>query len=406
MRLPPVPVLVLGAAGFLLLVALWLFQTSPAAEARRDVERRQTQTAESGAVPDVAAGLKAPPVVTVDALTVRSRDARTIVDMAGILEPVRDVVVGAEVAGRVIAIEAEEHTSVEEGSILVRLDPDLPRAAVERARAALLRAEAGRGLAAADLTRGRELSKRQVVSAAELDRAESEAQSTEAQVAEARAALVDAETRLAKTEIRAPFAGVVSRLDLEPGAYVSPGDPVAELSDLSQVEIEVGVSDQEILAIRDGDRVKLSVEALPGRWFEGRVWRPGRTTDAQTRKYPVPVRVANPQGLLLPGMLGTVRFELGKARQALRIPRRSVQREFDLEYLYILEPLGDDGDQATAHRRRVATRPVPFHPELLEVTEGVIAGERVAVSGLRELRDGIAVRVRELSLAPSREARP
>jgi membrane fusion protein (multidrug efflux system) len=386
--------------------AIWLFQTSPAAEARREAERRQAQVAETGGPADsidVAARPAPPPVVTVDAFTLRSRDARTVVDVAGILDPAREVTIGAEVSGRVTSLHAEEHTSIEKGDVLVRLDPQLPRAAVERARATLLRAQAAAQLGLSELTRRRALSQRRVVSEAELDRAEAEARSADAQVAEARAALLDAETRLAKTAIRASFSGIVSRLDLEPGAYLNPGDPVADLSDLSEVEIEVGVSDQEILAIRDGDRVALSVEALPGRSFEGRVQRPSRTADPQTRKYAVPVRVSNPERLLLAGMLATVRFELGDARQTLRIPRRSVQREFDLEYLYVLEPSKGDGSQATVRRRRVATRPVAFHPELLEVTEGVTAGQRVAVSGLRELRDGLLVRVRELHTPTSRE---
>jgi RND family efflux transporter MFP subunit len=405
MRGRSVPVLVLGAAGVLLLLAFWLFWTSPAAETRREAERRRAAAATAAAPigADARPNAAAPPIVTVDAVTVRATSARAVVEVSGVLAPVRSVVVGAEVPGRVIAVEVEEHTPVAEGDVLVRLDPELFQAAVARARAALLSAEAARRLALAELRRRRQLSEQGVASPAELDRAESEAQTTAARVAEARAALLDVETRLRKTEIRAPFAGLVSDLELEPGAYLGPGDRVAELADLAQVEIEVGVSDEEILALHDGGAARVAVRALPGRWFDGRVVRPGRTADPETRKYPVPVRVDNPEGLLLPGMLGTVRFELGEAREALRISRRAVQREFDLHYLYVLEPFAGDGAIATARQRRVRTRPVAFHPELLEVSEGLAAGERVALTGLRELREGMRVRVREGWVPGARE---
>ncbi len=392
---PSTRVLVFGAAAAFVVLAIILLSTSPAARTAREVEERRAAAQAEGTTP------KAVPSVTVDATTVSPVSAKTTVDVAGVLNPVREVVIGAEIGGRVIAIDAEEHTPVEQGEILVRLDPALPEAAVEQARASLLRAEASARLARSEVARQRELSRQGVASASELDRAESQDQTSDAEVAQARAALNDAETRLAKTEIRAPFGGVVSALDLEPGAYLAPGMAVAELADLGEVEIEVGLSDQEILAVSDRMPVRVSVEALPGRWFDGHVVNPGRTADAQTRKYPVAVRVPNSDGTLLPGMLGTVRFELGDARPVLRIPRRSVSREFELEYLYVLEP-ADGGD--TARQRRVKTRPVAFQPELLEITDGVEAGERIATSGVAALRDGQLVRVRQSASTAARPA--
>lgn len=376
------------AAAVLLLIAIVLFRTSDEAVNAREAEARRSAAGQAGAVPTEL------PTVVVDAMTVTRDPARTIVDIAGVIRAARDVVIGAEVSGRVMSVEAPEHTHVAEGDLLVRLDPALPRAAVERARAALLRAQASERLADAEMTRQRELSTRGVSSTAELDRAVSADTSSSAEVAEARAALLDAETRLAKTEIRAPFAGVVSGLDLEPGAYLNPGEPVAELADLSEVEIEVGLSDRQILAVRHGDPVRVSVEAMAGQWFDGHVFNPGRTADAATRKFPVAVRVSNPDDRLLPGMLGTVRFEIGDSRETVRVPRRSVFSEFDLDYVYILEP-SDTSDNAIAHRRRVTARPVPFRPESLEIRAGLEAGERIASSGIRNLRDGQLVGTRE-----------
>jgi len=375
--------LVLLTAGALVLAALWLFQNSPRADAAR--ERAEVLAGRE-------AGSEAPaaPRITVDALVVSRRPSRRRVEIAGVLEPVRSVSLASEVPGRVIEVAVEEHSHVAAGALLVRLDPALPEAAVAQARASLLRAEATARLARADLRRQRGLADKGVSSAAELDRAESDERAKAAQVAEARAALVDAETRLAKTRITAPFAGVVSSFDLEPGAYLQPGSPVAELADLTEIEVEVGVGDSQILGLRGGDPVQVVVNVLPGERFQGRIHELGRVADAQTRKYPVPVRVPNADERLLPGMLGTVRFELGDEAPALRIPRGALQREFELEHLFVLEPEGDDG-LARARRRRVAIRPVAFRPDQVEVTAGLEAGDRIAITGVRELRDGLRV---------------
>lgn len=380
-RVPLVALLLAGtAAGG----GLWLLRTSPAAEAERE---RATVAAGGAGAPAPAEA----PATTIEALVLRPADTRQRVDLAAVLEPVRRVVVGAEVAGKVVEIVAREHEHVGAGDLLVRLDPELPRAAVDRARASLSSTEASARLARAERRRQRDLSARGVASAAELDRAESEAASAEARVAEARAALAEAETRLAKTAIVAPFAGVVSELGLEPGAYLQPGSPVAELVDLSEIEIEVQVGDRQVVALRSGQPVDVSVDVFPGERFEGHVQPLGRAPDARTGKYPVPVRVPNPDERLLAGMLGTVHFELGEERSSLAVPRSALRREFELDYVFVLE--AEVGDGIRVRRRRVTTRPLPFRPELVEVVDGLEAGERIAVSGVRDLRDGARVEV-------------
>lgn len=390
---PSARIALLALAGLMLLAAFWLLATSPGAVSERAAAaRRAAVDGEStGSVARRAS-------LGIDFHTVRRSDERARIDVSGVLEPIRKVVVAAEVPGQVVSVEVGEHTPVEQGDVLLRLDAALLEAAAMRSRATLLRAQSLDRLARSELRRQRDLSRRGVTSAADLDRAESEARSTSAQVAEARAVLNDAETRLAKTQIRAPFEGVVSNLDLDPGAYLQPGQPVVEIVDLSEIEIEVGVSGGDILALTVGDPVELRVQALPGERFAGRIASLGRTADAITRKYPVPVVVANDDLRLLPGMLGTLRFELGAARAAVIVPRRAVRQEFDLAYIFVLEPDGDD--RAVVRRRRVETRPLAFRPDVIEVTAGLEPGDQIATTGVRELRDGQFVRVRAEGSTP------
>jgi hypothetical protein len=90
-------------------------------------------------------------------------------------------------------------------------------------------------------------------------------------------------------------------------------------------------------------------------------------------------------------MVATVHLGLPSAGTVLELPRTAIRREFEIDYVFVLEPDGEDG--ARARRRRVVSRAVPFSPESVEIVTGLAAGERVAVSGVRELRDGVAVRV-------------
>lgn len=383
-----VTMIVLALASAAVLGGIAMFWTSPTAVARRERDAAVTETrAEPGAAGEaVAADAK----LTVATHVARRETGEISAELSAVLAPIRSVVVAAEVGGRVVAVGAEEHASVAAGDALVEIERTFYEAALERAEAQQLRAQAAHALAVTELERQQGLAERDVASAAQLDRATNEERGAFAALLDARAALADARTRLEKTLIRAPFAGVVNALDLEPGAYLQPGQQVAELLDLSAIEVEFGVTDREVVALRVGDPVRLRVDVFPGEWFAGSVTHIGRAADQRTRKYPVQARVENAEERLLASMLGWVRFSLEGDTPAIWIPRRAVQREFELDYVFVLE---GEGGTSLVSRRRVTTRPVPFRPGLLEVIEGLREGERLAVSGIRDLRDGMRVRV-------------
>jgi membrane fusion protein (multidrug efflux system) len=382
-------VIFLAVAG--LLLSIWLFRTSESAVAAREREVRQSELV----LPEVSGPARAASGLQIDTWTVRSASVRQAAQVAAVLKPARSVVVGAEVGGRVLEVVAVEHSEIEAGAPILRLEPGFLEAAQGRAEGALMRARANYGLARLELDRQRDLATQQVASAAELDRALSAEQARAADVREAEAVLADARLRLSKSEITAPFAGVVMELDLEPGAYLRVGEPVARVLDLSHIEVEVGLTDREIVALRKGDRVALQLEVFPAESFPGTVTAVGRAAESQSQKYPVEVQIPNSDRRLLPGMLGRVEFEIGEGRSAIRVPRRATQSEFELSYVFVIV---DDGGQTVVERRRIAARPVPFRPDLLEVVGGLEEGEQIAVSRIRDLRDGLPVRVSGTSL--------
>ncbi|NNL65380.1 MAG: efflux RND transporter periplasmic adaptor subunit [Myxococcales bacterium] len=313
------------------------------------------------------------------------------VSFSGVLEARRTLKVFAETHGPVLSLGAEELDRVEAGQVLVRIDPVLARVEVERALAAVSRAESELALADSNLARRRELAARQVLSSSVLDDAVNGQRVAAASLREARAMLRKAKDDLANKTVRAPFAGELRSLPVEAGEYVREGQVLGELVDLSTARMKVGVADREIVAIRPGQPVALTLEAFESEGFRGSVLRVGSSADPDTRRFPIEIEVDNPDARLLPGMVGRIAIDLGEPVPRTVVPREATVEEFGLRFVWVIEP-GVEG--FVARQRRVLTRPVPFRPADYEVVEGLAAGEEIAITGVRELRDGEPVKPR------------
>jgi membrane fusion protein (multidrug efflux system) len=314
------------------------------------------------------------------------------IDVSGMIEARRRVELFAEQGGRVLEIGAERLDRVDEGQLLLRLDPLAAEVEVARAEAALAQAKSELDLARANLERLRSLASNRVSSKKDLDQAVNDERVALATWRAADASLRDARDRLAKKTIVAPFAGVLREFPVEEGEYVGSGERVAELLELSRVRIEIGLRDREAVAIAAGARAHIEAEARPGERFEGVVTRVAGAADPRTRKFAVQVEIENPDEQLWPGMVASVQLDLGTRHEALLVPRETVLDEFGLSFVYVVEPGGPEGP--VARRRRIETRAVPFQPGDFEVTRGLSEGERIATTELRQLADGVRVEPR------------
>jgi RND family efflux transporter MFP subunit len=332
--------------------------------------------------------------VRVPALTVTSQFMRERATTSGIAKPIRSVTLVAEVDGKIVELGSREHEPVSAGQAIVRLDDAIRKAALDRAEAAVLRAQSAHRLAELDLDRQKQLFAKGATSQADLDRAISEERATRGAVQEAEAMRTEAREYLARTLIHAPVDGVLTSFDLEVGDRLQPGSKIGDVIDVSEIEIEIGVTSEQLVALRRGDRVEVDVAVFPDRAFTGSVRQIGSAVDPTTRKFPVEIVIPNPQRLLLPGMVANVTLEIGDEQPAIRIPREATQEEFGLTYVFVLKPR--DGHHV-AERRRVSVRPIAFRPSLLQVVEGLEENETIAAGQLRNLRDGLLVSVEETS---------
>ncbi len=330
--------------------------------------------------------------IEVSTLRIESYAIRPRAEASVMLEPRRQVELFSETSGRVIEVGAEELERVEEGLVLVRLDPLLAKVAVEKAEAAVARSQSELALAQSNLKRRSSLADRKVVSHSALDDAQNAERIASAALRESMAARDEAHDQLEKKEMRAPFSGVLRSFPIEIGEYVRQGEQIAELLDVSTARATVGLADREIVAVRAGESVRLAVEAYPNERFEGKIIHVGAAADEKTKKFPVEVEVPNEQGRLLPGMVARVHLDLGKPISRTVVPRDATVHEFGLRFVFVV--VEETPGAFVARRRRVIVRELPFRPAEYEVVEGLEIGEEVATTGIRQLSDGTPVRRR------------
>ncbi|MEX2608419.1 MAG: efflux RND transporter periplasmic adaptor subunit, partial [Gemmatimonadota bacterium] len=197
----------------------------------------------------------------------------------------------------------------------------------------------------------------------------------------ARAQFQQAEQLSSDYQVRAPWRGVVAKVHVHDGNYVAPRAPLVELFDPGVLVVRLAIPESGAAEVREGLPVRIYLDAYPGREFRGRITRIFPELDRETRTRTVEVAV--PGADLAPGMFARVAFELEQAPEALVVPDAAVVVDTDGELtVYVVR----DG---VVDRRRIETG--IESGRRVQVLSGVEAGERVVISGQRNLRQGMTV---------------
>ncbi|HEY8429069.1 MAG TPA: efflux RND transporter periplasmic adaptor subunit [Sandaracinaceae bacterium] len=324
------------------------------------------------------------------------------------LEPSARVVVAAEVAGTVSAVEVDLADVVEPDQLLARIDDREYRQAAAAARAelavALARkraADSAVAVAERALERARALHGREIASERELDaasaaamEARAAAEVADAEVARARAASSAAQLQLARTEIRgrwSPEAGPrrVAERHVDEGARVGVGDPLFTLVDVDPLVIVVMVGADDYAHLRPGQRVTLEAE----RSYEGRVARVAPAFDPATRQARVEIEVENEDGALQPGMFVRARAVLARREGVTLVPEAAIATRGGQKVLFLL-------DEAGTSVEMVPVETGLRQGDVVEVRGEGLAGRRVVTLGHQRLSDGAQVRVTQPGAEP------
>jgi membrane fusion protein (multidrug efflux system) len=273
----------------------------------------------------------------------------------------------SENAGLVSRIHLDEGARVAAGDLLVKIDDR--ELTTERARI-VARLE----LAERQADRQSELHDKGLISDDELEVATTAADAL-------RAELAQIDVRLAKTEIRAPFAGIVGLRRVSEGAFLSPQTRIATLVQSDPMKIEFAVPERYASRFRPGDSVSFRVEGIEGD-RRASIYAVEPSVDPQTRTVPMRATTPNPDGRLLPGAFADVLVAVREVENALTVPSIAVIPELGGKKLWVFE-------NGAAQPRQVETG--IRTGDRVEITRGLVSGDAVIVTGLQILRPGLAV---------------
>jgi HlyD family secretion protein len=387
--------------------------------------------------------------IEVRAETVATRHLVATVTASGWIRPHRAVDIQSDIMGRITDLWVAEGDSVKKGQVLLRIDPTEYEAAVSRARAAvsesmarqaqtranLMQAERSHERAQAIAARDSTLVSRQALEEAATQVAVQREllEAATHSVAQARAAVREAENRLAKTTIRAPIDGVVTRRNVEVGETAivgtmnNPGSLLLTISDLSVMEAVIRVDETDIPSLHLGDSASVEIDAFPRQQFVGRVSEiahssvlqrksvsaaPAAASQTQAVDFEVIVTLTSPPPTLRPDLSATAQIVTAVRDSALSIPiiALAVREKKAVE---ALPQEGEAARTAAADASRhgdeegvfvIRDGKVHFTPvqvgiagaEHFEVKSGLAAGDSVVAGpydAIRRLEDGKAIRI-------------
>ncbi|KAF0169053.1 MAG: RND family efflux transporter MFP subunit, partial [Caulobacteraceae bacterium] len=288
------------------------------------------------------------------------------------IEAAREATVSAETSGRVEEIRADIGDAIAAGTVILTVTSTEQRAGLTRAEAALAEARATLLTETAELQRARDLFARKFISQADMDRATMRLDTAQARVDSADAALRAAREQLSYTEVRAPYAGIVSERLVEPGELVQPGTPLMSGYDPAALRVEVDLPQfvaERVRALQEARIVPLAAAGAAATAVivpEKLLLYPqaDSVTSTVRARLELPPSVAD----LYPGQFVTVQFTVG-ARQGLLVPQASVVRRSEVSAVYVVR----DGIPALRQVRTGATV-----GERIEVLAGLAAGELIA----------------------------
>ncbi len=300
--------------------------------------------------------------VTVETLNVE-------VTAVGTLRADETVVVRPEIAGRVAAIHFKEGQAIRQNEPLITLDQAEYQAQLASSAAQL-------ALEESSFRRLQDLDRKNLTSQQNLDEARARLDAARAQHELNR-------VRLDKTVIRAPFDGTVGLRQVSPGAYVKPGDDIANLESLGAMKLDFRAPETYLARLRTGQTLAVRVDAWPDQPFEGAIYAIEPGVDEETRTVLLRARLPNKGNKLRPGLFARISLVLERRENALVAPEQAIV------------PVGQKSFVYRVVEGKAIMTPVQLgqrRPGQVEIVEGVSAGDVLVTDGQLKIRDGAAVK--------------
>jgi membrane fusion protein, multidrug efflux system len=320
---------------------------------------------------DASAGGGGPPPTQVVAVAASVQTVAENLSLVGTLAANESVELKSEIDGVVQEILFTEGARVQAGDLLVRLDDS-------KLSAAVVEAEANFKLSLANHQRAQQLLQDKLISQQEYDQAAATFSVNEAGLELKRRQLKD-------TRIHAPFAGTISARSISPGQVITRSTTLTWLIDLDPMKAEVTVPERFLGQVQQGQKLAFVVAAFPDRKFTGEVYFISPFVDPATRTALVKALIPNPDAMLKPGMFASMDLTLTLRKEAVVVPESALLQGAERTTVYVVD------QENKAQIRPV--RPGVRMAGVVEILEGVKAGETVIIEGLQKVRPGGQVAV-------------
>lgn len=316
------------------------------------------------------------------------------------LEAVGDAQVVAKTTGIVLKLAVEEGMRVRKGDVLAMLDDDVARNKLAQATATLKKAQAA--FDKADKGFALHITPRTQYDS---DKYDLETQ---------HAVVAGAQLDLSYTRIVAPIAGVIAKRSVKLGNLVQTNQVLFEIVDMDPLQAVLNVPERDLDTLKAGQPVRMHVDALRGKTFEGRVARIAPVVDAASGTFRATCEFRDATRTLMPGMFGRIEVAYDQRHAALVVPRNAILEEDGESSLFVIEPApakpaapavtkGKPGDAVAAEPAKpaapvfVAKRRIVktgyADGDRIEIRDGLQDGERVITIGRNAVRDGTEVQV-------------
>lgn len=285
----------------------------------------------------------------------------------GSLLPNEVVNIASELAGKVEKINFTEGEFVPRGTILVKLnDDDL--------QSQLARGEYQMKLTQEKLQRQKILLEKEAVSREEYDQVQTEFNVLQQDIEQIK-------IKIEKTEIKAPFNGIIGFRDISLGAYLQPGSKIATLVDIATLKLEFAISEKYATNNLIGNDVEFSVEGV-SKTFKAKVYAVDPNLDTKTRTILLRAVFDNTRNQLKPGMSAKVLFSSSKNKESILIPNEAIVQDAKGRSVWIKKE-----GKATSVPVDIGTRT----EDLIEIRRGLEPGDSVIVTGIMQLRENLPV---------------
>lgn len=315
-----------------------------------------------------AAAAPAMPPMPVETAEVRIADSDKRLSAVGSLRSEESVVIKAEIAGRIEKISFAEGEQAKQGKLLIKLDSAVLQAELDRA-------VANRDLSKSNYQRAENLLEDHAISTQERDEAYARWQLDEASVRLSNA-------QLAKTSIKAPFAGTLGLRQVSLGDYIQPGQPLINLEAIEQLKVEFTIPEKYLAEVKTGQKIELQSDAYPLRSFAAQVYAIDPQINEQSRSLVVRGLLDNAGHRLFPGQFVKVQLSVSTRANALFIPEQALIPQPKTKLVFKVV----DG-KAQMVPVETGTRIKGW----VEITSGLAAGDVVVTGGHQKIGPGSPV---------------